>query len=282
MPELPEVQTIVEDLIAAGVLNSRITGVDVTWPNSIAGMGPDVFVKKLIGRRIRSVWRRGKYIVINLSKNGTLLIHLRMTGKLYLSSPGTTRIQHEHIVIGIDPDRELRFHDTRKFGRFLYTETPAAVLDRLGVEPLSAGLSVHALSAILRKRRRMLKPLLLDQRIIAGLGNIYVDEALWSARLHPRRRADTVSGDQVKRLRRSIVKVLKQGIENRGTSLGAGKGNFQTVSRNAGNNSMFLSVFRKTGHPCPRCKTPIQRTLVGQRSTHICPACQPLQLSERE
>jgi formamidopyrimidine-DNA glycosylase len=148
------------------------------------------------------------------------------------------------------------------------------VLGQLGTEPLEPSFSTKTLKNILTSRKRLLKPLLLDQTVIAGLGNIYVDEALWEAGLHPCRRSHTLSDTEVKALRRTIPRVLKRGLKNLGTSLGTGKANFYSIARHRGRNQDQLKVFRRTGTPCPRCRQPIERIVVGQRSTHICPHCQ--------
>jgi formamidopyrimidine-DNA glycosylase len=149
-------------------------------------------------------------------------------------------------------------------------------LSRLGPEPLENGFTLNVLAGRLRRHKRRLKPLLLDQAFVAGLGNIYVDEALWDAKLHPSRIAATLSRDEIKALHRAIPRVLKRGLKNLGTSLGTGETNFYSVARHRGRNKDELKVFRRTDHPCPRCNNSIERIIVGQRSTHICPNCQPI------
>jgi formamidopyrimidine-DNA glycosylase len=144
------------------------------------------------------------------------------------------------------------------------------------MEPLEPAFNAAALKAALTSRKRVLKPLLLDQTIIAGLGNIYVDEALWEAGIHPCRRSHTLSGAEIKALRYAIPRVLKRGLKNLGTTLGTGKANFYSIARHRGRNQDQLHVFRRTGSPCPRCRRPIERIIVGQRSTHVCTQCQPI------
>jgi formamidopyrimidine-DNA glycosylase len=168
----------------------------------------------------------------------------------------------------------LRFHDPRKFGRLHLVKDPERILDRLGAEPLASEFTAKSLAERLMPRKRLLKPLLLDQAFIAGIGNIYVDEALWEAKLHPRRIAASLSMPEIKALHRAIPKVLKRGLKNLGTSLGSGETNFYSVARHRGRNKEQLKVFRRTGLSCPRCRTPIERIIVGQRSTHICAKCQ--------
>jgi formamidopyrimidine-DNA glycosylase len=277
MPELPEVQTIVNDLIAAGIPGTTILRARVFWPRSIAKPSPHAFCRTIKGRRVNSIRRRGKFMVFELSGGLSLLMHLRMSGRLHWVSRHARRLPHEHVVVEFDNGRQLRLHDTRKFGRFYLVENPQEVLGRLGPEPLTRSFTATALAQRVTPRKRSLKPLLLDQTVIAGLGNIYVDEALWEAGLHPCRLSSSLTPREIKALHRAIARVLRRGLKNLGTSLGTGKPNFYSVARRQGRNRDELKVFRRTGLPCPRCKTPIQRIVVGQRSTHVCPACQRME-----
>jgi formamidopyrimidine-DNA glycosylase len=274
MPELPEVQTLVNDLNAAGLVGVSFTGARVSWPRSIAMPAMREFKHRIRLKRIGAIRRRGKFIVIDLSPEGHLLIHLRMSGRLHLVPHKTAPSAHEHVVLALDNALELRFHDTRKFGRVYLVRDPATVLEPLGAEPLEPSFSTRLLKDALASRKRLLKPLLLDQTVIAGLGNIYVDESLWEAKLHPCRGSHTLSDTEIRALRRAIPRVLKRGLKNLGTSLGTGKANFYSIARHTGRNQDKLKVFRRTGTPCPRCRRPIARIVVGQRSTHICPKCQ--------
>jgi len=275
MPELPEVQTVVNDLNQAALIGLRITGIDVYWPRMIGFPTVAAFKPRLIDRKIQLIRRRGKYIVLELDQMDRLLIHLRMSGRLRLVDRAAKRDPHEHIIVTFSDKRQLRMHDTRKFGRWrLETGNQPSVLDHLGPEPLTKSFTAKILEKNLRRRHRKLKPLLLDQSFIAGLGNIYVDEALWQSRLHPCRLSDTLEFTQVKALHRAIRRVLRCAIANMGTSLGAGKANFYSVPGRLGKNRDQLNVFRQTGLPCPRCNQKIIRLVVGQRGTHICPGCQ--------
>ena len=276
MPELPEVQTVVDDLICAGLVGRRFTACRVGWARSIAGDTPEDFCRRVAGRRVTALSRRGKYIRCDLDDGPVLLVHLRMTGRLVLADANASVGRHEHVRLGLDDGRELRFHDPRKFGRFHLVADPQPVLGRLGPEPLGRGFTSRLLARHLSGRRRALKPLLLDQTFLAGLGNIYVDEALWEARLHPLRAADSLGPQAVRALHRAIRRVLRRGLQNGGTSLGRGQANFQATTRGAGRNRPALKVFRRTGAGCPRCAAPIERLVVGQRSTHICPRCQTM------
>lgn len=274
MPELPEVQTVVDSLNSLKIVGRCIAGARVYWPRTIADMTPAAFCKMIKGHRIQQITRRGKYIVLGLSQGLTLLIHLRMTGHLNWELKGKARNKHEHVILDLGEKRELRFQDTRKFGRFLLTPAPRAVLEKLGPEPLSDDFSLERFHKMLHTCRRQIKPLLLDQGFIAGMGNIYVDEALWKAGIHPLRISCSLSKTEITALHRAIPHVLRTGLDNMGTTLGTGAGNFYSVAGRLGRNADQLKVFRRGGQDCPRCGSTIQRILVGQRSSHICPTCQ--------
>lgn len=275
MPELPEVETVAADLREAGLAGRMIVRAEVGWPRTVATHAPGAFDRALRGRRIASIGRRAKYLLLVLDEGGTLVVHLRMTGRLHFRTMDAPREVHEHVVLRLDDGRELRFHDTRKFGRWSLVPDAAAMLAHLGPEPLAASFTGQVFARHIARRRGMLKPLLLDQTFLAGLGNIYVDEALFAARLHPQRRAETLTDDDVARLYRAIRRVLRIGVQSLGTSLGEGRTNFYSVAGRRGRNQDRLKVFRRTGLPCPVCRTPITRLVVGQRSTHLCPSCQP-------
>ena len=274
MPELPEVQTVVDNLNALDLSGSTITKARVHWPKTIAAMTPARFRKQIKGLSIKGFSRRGKYIVMNLSQGWTLLIHLRMTGRLLWTPTGVRRGKHEHVVLQLDRANELRFHDTRKFGRMSLTQTAQSMLDNIGPEPLEKSFTRKRLLQMLQGKKRQMKPLLLDQTFIAGLGNIYVDEALWEAGIHPSRISSSLTPKDNAALHKAIRLVLRRGLKNMGTSLGTGRGNFYSVAGRKGRNADELKVFRRTGEACPRCGTAIERLVVGQRGTHICPLCQ--------
>lgn len=274
MPELPEVETVVRDLRAARVTGRLIRAAVVHWHRTVSGMSPARFAALVRGRRIAAIGRRAKYIVLTLDRGLTILVHLRMTGQLRIERCGAPAGPHDRLVLKLDDGRALHFRDTRKFGRWQLLENPEIVLDRLGPEPLDPAFTAAAFARRLTGARRRLKPLLLDQSFVAGVGNIYADEALWLARLHPLRRSDTLGGAEAVRLFRAMREVLRRGIAARGTSLGTGRSNFRGLREQHGRNQERVRVFRRTGAPCPRCSTPIARLIVGQRSTHICPRCQ--------
>ncbi|MGB5987556.1 MAG: bifunctional DNA-formamidopyrimidine glycosylase/DNA-(apurinic or apyrimidinic site) lyase [Desulfobacterales bacterium] len=274
MPELPEVQTVVNDLLAAGVKGRTISRARIYWPRTIHTPSPRQFETQIRNQTITGIRRRAKYIVLDLTSPLHLMIHLRMTGRIEIVSPGAPRDKHQHVLLDLDDGRQLRFHDTRKFGRFYLSANPITVLGHLGPEPLDPRFTARRLHERLSRHRRQLKPLLLDQTFIAGLGNIYVDEALWLARLHPLRTSDSLMETETHHLHRAIRKVLRQGLQNLGTTLGRGQANFYSVARRRGRNRDALNVFRRAGLPCPRCQTALTHLRVAQRATHICPACQ--------
>lgn len=274
MPELPEVETIAKDLDAAGIVGKTLTGARVYWKRTIAEPSVRQFCRLIRHKTIAGVRRRGKFLVFDLAGGQNLLIHLRMSGRLHWNCHGRKREPHEHVVLAFRDGAELRFHDPRKFGRIYMTSAAEELLGRLGPEPLDATFTIELLQSMLKSRRRQLKPLLLDQSFIAGLGNIYADEALWEAKLHPLRSSDGLSKKEVTALHAAIQCVLFRGLKNLGTSLGTGKSNFYSVGRRRGRNRDELNVFRRTGEPCPRCATQIQRIVVGQRSSHLCTQCQ--------
>jgi len=276
MPELPEVETIVR-LLRAQLVGQRVSSVEVRWPRCIAIPGASEFERELIEREVLDVGRRGKFVIISLSGGRFLLVHLRMTGRLLVEDAGCAAASgeaapdpHIHVVFRFVSGRALRFHDTRKFGRLYLLSEPAEIVGDLGPEPLSADFTPQTLHDLLRGHRKRLKPLLADQRLLAGLGNIYIDEALWEARIHPLRHAHTLSAEETARLHAAIRKVLARAIENLGTTLR----DYRTPLGESGENQEALAVYGRQGKPCPRCGEVVRRELVGGRGTWYCPSCQ--------
>ena len=271
MPELPEVETIRRGLISGSdgvpsLVHQRITSVDLFWPKTVASPDPLQFIQGLQQREIVNLSRRGKFLLINLD-HGTLIFHLRMSGDLRMQPAGEPTQKHDRLQLNFNSGWKLVFNDTRKFGRAWLTEDPQKVLSGIGPEPLDSDLTPDKFYAMLQVRSRQIKPLLMDQRFLAGLGNIYTDEALFSAGIHPLRRSDTLTQPEAEQLLAAIREVLQQGILAKGASI-------DWVYR-GGDFQNHFQVYKRTGSPCPRCGTPIQRIVVGQRSTHFCPVCQP-------
>ncbi|MBN1977652.1 MAG: bifunctional DNA-formamidopyrimidine glycosylase/DNA-(apurinic or apyrimidinic site) lyase [Anaerolineae bacterium] len=274
MPELPEVETVARGLRAT-LPGRTITAVKVLWARSVVPLKPNAFARRLAGQTITGVGRRGKWIVMSLSKGDTLLIHLRMSGRLLVEAEDCLDSRHLRAVFLLDDGRRLSFVDQRKFGRLHLTDDPGQVLKALGPEPLSDAFTAERLTETLKRRKGRIKPLLLNQRFLAGLGNIYADESLWRARIHPLRSADTLTPAEVRRLHEAIRAVLAAAIASGGTTL-----DDEAYRQADGQPGEFLGklvVYGREGQPCPRCKQIIERIVVGQRGTHFCPSCQPLQ-----
>jgi len=274
MPELPEVETICQDLRSCGLVGVPIHAALVYWQKTITPLSSEEFSTRLIGKSIAHISRRAKYIHLELDDGQNLLIHLRMTGAFSIRETHSPVDPHDRVVLEFD-HRELVFHDTRKFGRMILSDDIFKIFGRLGPEPFDTTLDAVGFHQKLSSHKRMIKPLLLDQSFLAGLGNIYVDESLFAAKLHPCERADKITFQESIRLLQAIRKVLQNSIENGGTSLGDGEGNFHSDGR-YGSNASHLKVFHRTGEPCPRCSSIIIRLVVGQRGTHLCPRCQHL------
>jgi formamidopyrimidine-DNA glycosylase len=272
MPELPEVETIARKLRQGNAGSPPLVGLHVRsaslyWTRTLAAPTPDVFLARLPGQRVDTVWRRGKFLVLTLS-HGHLIIHLRMSGDLLVESAGATIAPHHRMVIEFQDGSRLAFNDPRKFGRVWLVDDPESIFAALGPEPLDDAFTADLLYRRLKERRRQLKPLLLDQTFVAGLGNIYTDEALYRARLHPLLLSDRVDSDSAERLWESIRLVLQEGIRRNGASI-------DWVYRGGDFQNYFL-VYQRAGDPCPVCGTPVARIVVGQRGTHYCPQCQAL------
>lgn len=263
MPELPEVETYVRQL--RRLVGRTFLGAVVTWPRS-APTGAEALGPRLRGQTVQQVDRRGKYIVFTLSED-SLLVHLKMTGELQVHSADSPLDLHDRVIFDLDQGEQLRFHDPRKFGRVYLVTDPSEVTGALGPEPLSEAFTPEVFVTRLAARRGRLKPLLLDQTFVAGVGNIYADEALHAAGLHPLRTVDTLTEAERLRLYEAIRQALTQGVANRGTNL--------DWAYNQGSNQHALKVFHRHGEPCERCGTLIERIVLGQRGTHFCPQCQP-------
>lgn len=275
MPELPEVQTVVNDLREAGLPGRRILAVRVNRPQTVAPLSPTDFSRRLEGRIFEEIGRYGKYIHFKMSGGGSLLAHLRMTGQFDLGRPGTDdeADPHDRVMFSLDDGRRLRFHDTRAFGRLIFTGHPDEILGRLGPDALDASFSPELFYQRLQKHRRQIKALLLDQSFIAGLGNIYCDEALFVTGIHPLRCSNTIDRQKARELLETLRSVLQTALKNRGTSLGEGETNYLSAGRR-GENRSLLKVYGRAGEPCPRCGATIEKIYVAQRGTHFCPVCQ--------
>lgn len=275
MPELPEVETYVREL-APLLAGRKVMNAEVFWPRTIAFPDAETFAAQIAGQRFEQFGRRGKYMLLGLESGLTLIVHLRMTGHLLVIAPDAPIDKHTHVVMALRDGDRLIFQDSRKFGRIWLVADPAPVLAKIGPEPFGEAFTCDALSAALHGRTASIKALLLDQSIVAGVGNIYADESLFRARIHPVRPAGELSGGEIANLHKAIREVLSEGIENAGSSLGTS--GLQNYSRPGGAPGGFqekFAVFRRTGAECYECGTLIQRIVLAQRSTHFCPNCQP-------
>lgn len=271
MPELPEVETIRSALRDGGrggvsIIGRRVQDSHLLWDRTLAEPSPAEFRERILGRTIKDVGRRGKYLLMDFSTH-TLLFHLRMSGDLVVEDREQPVAPHHRLMLDLEGGIRLAFNDTRKFGRAWLVSDPQVVLGQLGPEPLDGDFTPQELHRRLLARRRQLKPLLLDQTFIAGLGNIYTDEALHMAGLHPLTISNTLDRVQSERLWSSIRQVLQDGIRRQGASIDwvYKGGDFQN----------YFRVYQRTGKPCPTCGALIQRIQVGQRGTHFCSNCQP-------
>jgi formamidopyrimidine-DNA glycosylase len=270
MPELPEVDTIsrilregVNDI--PSIVGLEVIKANVFWAGAVEEPSARVFKKRIVGQSIQGVGRRGKFISIELSPD-TMLIHLRMSGDLRVGESDQVLGDHIRVAVYFDNNFQLAFNNPRKFGRVWLVDDPDKILGGLGPEPLDKDFLPGDFYQHLVQRNRQIKPLLIDQKFIAGLGNIYTDEALHLAKIHPLTRSSSLSVDQADLLFHSVREVLEEGIRRNGASIDwvYQGGEFQNHFR----------VYQRQGEPCPECHTPISRIVVGQRGTHVCHTCQ--------
>jgi formamidopyrimidine-DNA glycosylase len=299
MPELPEVETIAGDLRGL-VTGARIVGARSNWPATLRSHDAEAFAEAVTGREIEGVGRRGKQLLVWLGPNGgvdaerrgsaagpvVLTIHLKMTGQLFVVSAETPQDRHVHVVLALADGRELRLRDMRKFGRIgLYRRDPLSGLPlegeapgvlAAGAEPLDDDFTARRFTEMLAQRRGRLKTLLMNQDFLAGVGNIYADESLWRARLHPLRDANTLRPGDARRLHSAIREVLAEAVERRGSSV-----DDYTAPDGDGSMQEHLAVYQRAGEPCLHCGRPIRRIVVGGRATHFCGWCQRLPAVQR-
>ena len=267
MPELPEVETVRSEL--APVLEGRtLARVEILDPRLTRPLDPLEVAAELEGERVAHVERRGKYLVVRFESGLALLVHLRMTGSFGLW-PAT----HERGVVELDDGTRLAYRDVRRFGTWLVLsadEVERYLSGRLGPEPLARAFTARDLAAKMAGRRAPVKALLLDQRVVAGLGNIYADEALWRAGIHPLRAGAQLTEDEVRALARGVRSAIRIGISRQGATLR----DYSRPNGAAGAMQEEFKVYGRAGEPCPRCRAPIEKTRVAGRGTHFCPACQ--------
>jgi formamidopyrimidine-DNA glycosylase len=272
VPELPEVETIKEDLREL-VVGARIEDAEVLEPALVEQPSPEEFVRRLAGVRITGARRRAKHLIVELEDEQNLVFQLKIGGQLLLVPPVEEPRTSLMLVLHLDGDRRLFLRDQTGFtrARLLDAGELEARLSNLGPEPLNEGFSVEYLRETLGSRRAQIKPLLLDQKVVSGVGNIYADEILFDARLHPRRKANTISDEEWRALYEAIRKNLAAGVEHRGTTVRL----YRDVLNRPGEHQNYLRIFEKHGEPCPEgCGGEVVRERVGGRPTHYCPECQ--------
>jgi formamidopyrimidine-DNA glycosylase len=274
VPELPEVETIRSGLepVLAG---RRLEHVTILDPRLTRPDAPETVAAALEGERVASVRRRGKYLVFTFESGRHLLVHLRMTGSFRYGGGAGPDDPYRRAVVRLDDGSDIAYRDVRRFGTWLLLE-PAELdgylNERIGEEPLGSGFTTRKLARALHGRRAPVKAALLDQRVVAGLGNIYADEALWYARVHPRRPAGEIAPEEVEALRRGIRRALRTGIARQGATLR----DYRDPNGAAGEMQEAFRVYGRAEEPCRRCGTPIAKTRVAGRSTWFCPACQQI------
>ena len=276
MPELPEVETI-RARLAPRLEGRTLDRVEIVDPRLTRPEPPEAIAASLEGERIARVARRGKYLIFEFESGRHLLVHLRMTGNVeHPARGGLAADPYRRAVVRLDDGSDVAYRDVRRFGTWALLE-PGELDDyfaarRLGREPLERGFTTRTLARALGGRRAPIKAALLDQRAAAGVGNIYADEALWRARVHPLRPAGSLTGDEVARLRKAIRAALEMGIARQGATLR----DYRDPQGRRGRMQDEFKVYGRADEPCPRCGTPIEKTRAGGRGTWYCPHCQPL------
>lgn len=271
MPELPEVETI-RLTLEAKLTGRTIRAVQVNHGKMVEGRSVEEFTGMLAGKVIQGLERRGKYLLLQLSEGLVLALHLRMTGQLTVEPVGQARADAIYLVLQLDNETELRFRDQRKFGKaFIYRQDALPPsLAKLGPEPLTPEFTPDLLKKRLSRHKLAVKKALLNQEIVAGIGNIYADEALFVAGVHPARQVDSLSEAELKRLHAAIRQVLAEGIAHRGTS----KRDYLDGEGKPGDYQNQLRVYGRKGLPCPQCGVGVAKMNFGGRGTHFCPLCQ--------
>ena len=270
MSELPEVETIKNELLPY-IVGRRVTGVTLFWEGIVRQPSVKEFCSRLIGQRLTGLTRRGKYLIFSISSGEMLIIHLKMTGSLLLKPASAEVGKFIRAIIHLDNSTEIHFRDPRKFGLMRLVEDADFIDDKLGPEPLEAGFTPQVLARCLANRTAPIKALLYDQSVIAGIGNMYADEALFAAGIHPLRLGGSLSSEEVERLYQAIQRVLWSAIGNKGASTDT---YFRPDGTRGTAHFQFQVAHRLGGEFCPVCGTPIERIPIRNRGTYFCPKCQ--------
>jgi formamidopyrimidine-DNA glycosylase len=270
VPELPEVETIKNEL-SPYVVGRSISGVTLFWEGMLRQPSPKEFYSRISRQEITGLSRRGKYLIFSLSSGDLLVIHLKMSGSLLIGKDSSEPPKYTRAIIRLDNGTRIFFSDPRKFGKIQLVKDRASVFGKLGPEPLEADFTPEVLTQRLSKRKAPIKAVLLDQSFVAGIGNMYADEALFSAGIHPLRPASSLSPDEVERLHSAIQQVLRSGIGSKGASIA----NYLRPDGTPGTAQFQFKVAHGRGKNCPNCGTPLKRIVVRNRGTYFCPKCQP-------
>ena len=269
MPELPEVETIKNEL-APWVVGQSFTKVNILDAKAVCGCSAREVCRGLIGQKVESLERRGKYLIFHLSNGRSLIIHLRMTGSLLLNPEGIDR--YARAVFHLSNGHRFVFSDRRRLGVLLLVDDAGTVVCKLGPEPLDKRFTPDILEQRLSRHHIPIKAALLDQCIVAGIGNMYADEALFAARIHPLRKADDLSPEEVRTLHNNIRKILRAAISSKGASVDT----YIRPEGDLGTAHFNFRVAHRGGEPCPICGGTIERCVVQNRGSYFCPSCQPL------
>ena len=270
MPELPEVETVKNELLPY-ISGRCITGITLFWEGIVRQPSVAEFRSRIIGQVITGIARQGKYLLVGLSSGDLLIIHLKMTGALLIGQDSSEPPRYTRAIIHLDEGTSIFFRDPRKFGLMRLVKDKDSIVGKLGPEPLEADFTPELLARLLARRTAPIKALLCDQHLIAGIGNMYADETLFAARVHPLRAGGSLSQEEIERLHSAIQRILWAAIGNKGASVNT----YFRPDGSPGTAHFEFKVAHGIGKTCPDCGTPIERIVVRNRGTYFCPRCQP-------
>ena len=270
MPELPEVETVKNEL-APHIIGRKITDVVLLWSGMVKEPSPEEFRRRVIGQKITGIMRRGKYMPISLSSGDSMIVHLKMTGSLLVEKDGAEPPKYARVIFYLDNNTDVVFRDPRKFGVLRLVKDKDTVIGKLGVEPFDKEFTPRLLGELLTKRKAPIKALLTEQELIAGIGSMYADEALFATKIHPMRPGTSLTEKEIKNLHKAILRILSAAIENKGASVDT----YYRPDGSRGTAHYQFKVAHRFKESCYTCGTPIERIKVRQRGSYFCPKCQP-------